>query len=112
MVLGGIGLRKNLSFDTLDDLQLAVDSVLGGDGDAAEGPLTMTVSVRDDSLTLFLEALRDETLKATLSEGQVPAGSEDKCLDVCVLLRSLVDSYSVKELAGGEFGVEMYKLVR
>lgn len=112
MVLGGIGLRQDLSFDALDDLQLAVDSILAGDRGSSEQSVTMTVMVGEDSLTINLEALRDADLKATLCEGQVPAGAEGKCIDVCVLLRSLVDTYSVHELDAGRFGVEIQKLVR
>lgn len=112
MVLGGIGLRRELSFDALDDLQLAVDSILEGDSMTGEEPLNMTVSLAEDSLTISLEALRDSVLKATLSEGQVPAGAEGKCIDVCILLNSLVDGYKVRELDSGRFAVDMYKSVQ
>jgi hypothetical protein len=112
MVLGGIGLRRELSFDALDDLQLAVDSVLEGDSTVGKEPLNMTVALGEDTLTISLEALRDSVLKATLSEGQVPAGAEGKCIDVCILLNSLVDSYQVRELDSERYAVEMHRSVR
>jgi hypothetical protein len=112
MVLGGIALRRELSFDALDDLQLAVDSILAGDKGSPEKTLTMKVCVGEQSLAILLEALRDPTLRATLNQGRVPAGSEDSCIDVCVLLRSLVDSYAVTDLDSDRFSLEMQKLVR
>jgi hypothetical protein len=112
MVLGGIALRRDLSYDALDDLQLAVDSILAGDKGSPEKSLTMRVLVGEQSLGIMLEALSDPTLRATLNEGHVPAGAEDSCIDVCVLLRSLVDSYTVKDIDSERFSLEMQKLVR
>jgi hypothetical protein len=89
-----------------------VDSVLEGDSGTAGEPLRMSVALGDDTLTISLEALTDAVLKATLSEGQVPAGAQGKCIDVCILLNSLVDGYSVRELDAGRFAVEMYRSVR
>jgi hypothetical protein len=51
MVLGGIAIRQDLSFDDLDDVQLAVDNVVAED-DGAQQELTMTVTVDDDALTI------------------------------------------------------------
>ncbi|MCZ7662002.1 MAG: hypothetical protein M5U22_03175 [Thermoleophilia bacterium] len=108
LVLGGIGLRHNLSFDALDDLQLAVDSILAEDSETLDD-LSMGVGIGADSLLITLEPLRDRDLRSTLEHGQVPAGAESRCIDVCILLRSLVDGYSVSELEDGAYRVELRK---
>jgi len=108
MVLGGIASRRELSFDALDDLQLAVDSLIAEDG--GREPLTMTVAIQTEGLTVTLYPLQGPDLRETLRLGAVPAGAH--CMDVCVLLRSLVDGYGVRDLESGEFAVDMRKAVR
>lgn len=76
LVLGGVGSRLDLSYERLDDLQLAVLSVLGAssgeevtvelaaDGDAvlvSVGPL-VTGSGENGALTRVLDPLVDEVL--------------------------------------------------
>jgi hypothetical protein len=111
MVLGGIAIRRDLSFDDLDDVQLAVDNVMAED-DGVQEDLTMTVVVGDDALTIRLAPLSNPDLHETLRLGQVPAGAEGRCLDVCLLLRSLVDHYELQDLDQGSFAVEMRKRLR
>ena len=85
MILGGIAIRQDLSFDDLDDVQLAVDNIVAED-DGTEHALTMTVTVDDDTLTIGLAPLSNPDLHETLRLGQVPPGAEGRCLDVCLLL--------------------------
>ena len=110
MVLGGIAIRQDLSFDDLDDVQLAVDNVMAED-DGEQDDLTMTVTVGDDTLAITLSPLTNSDLHETLRLGRVPAGAEGRCLDVCLLLRSLVDHYELQDLEQGSFAVEMRKRV-
>ncbi|GAB4250952.1 MAG: hypothetical protein Kow00129_11840 [Thermoleophilia bacterium] len=112
MVLGGIGLRRNMSFDALDDLQLAVDSLLDEDQVEGDGVLALNVEMSEDSVHIRLEGLRNPVLRATLEEGKVPAGAQNRCLDVCVLLRSLVDVFSVQGTDGPTFAVVLEKSVQ
>jgi hypothetical protein len=78
LVLGGVGSRLDLPYERVDDLQLAVLSVLEASGDervtmevAAEGS-TLTVSVgplangsgEDDALTRVLDPLVDSVESA------------------------------------------------
>ena len=108
MVLGGVAVRRNLSFDALDDLQLAVDNILAEDVPPS-GILSMAVTVSEDSVGIRLEPLRNRDLRATLLDGKVPAGAEGRCIDVCLLLRSLVDDYSIGDLSGDAYAVEILK---
>ena len=73
MVLGGIAIRQDLSFDDLDDVQLAVDNIVAED-DGTQQALTMTVTVEDDTLTIRLAPLSNHDLHETLRLGQVPPG--------------------------------------
>ena len=111
MVLGGIAIRQDLSFDDLDDVQLAVDNVMAED-DGEQEELTMTVTMGDDILAITLAPLTNPDLRETLRLGQVPAGAEGRCLDVCLLLRSLVDQYELQDIDQGSFAVEMRKRLR
>jgi len=100
MILGGIALRRNLSVETLDDLQLAVDSILA-DEDAHREDISMSVELSEEGLDIRLSPLTQQDLLDTLVEGAVPADAADRCLDVCLILRSLVDSYTVEHLDDG-----------
>jgi hypothetical protein len=111
MVLGGIATRQDLSFDDLDDVQLAVDSVVAED-DTGQSDLTMTVTVDAETLTIALAPLTNPDLHETLRLGEVPAEAEGRCLDVCMLLRSLVDHYELQDLDEASFAVEMRKRLR
>ena len=52
LVLGGLGSRLDLPYAQVDDLQLAVDSVLAHGDPAAGGELTVEVEVGAESLTV------------------------------------------------------------
>ncbi len=108
MVLGGVASRRDISFDALDDLQLAVDNILAEDV-PARGPLQMIVTVSDTSVDIRLQPLHNATLRSTLIDGKVPSGAEERCIDVCLLLRSLVDRFSVTPLDDDAFGVDISK---
>ncbi|MGH3134318.1 MAG: hypothetical protein ACRDNY_11370 [Gaiellaceae bacterium] len=56
LVLGGIGSRLNLPYERMDDLQLAVLSVLGAGGDEH---VTLEVDADGDGLAVSLGPLRD-----------------------------------------------------
>jgi len=73
------------------------------------GILSMAVTVSEDSVGIRLEPLRNRDLRATLLDGKVPAGAEGRCIDVCLLLRSLVDDYSIGDLSGDAYAVEILK---
>jgi anti-sigma regulatory factor (Ser/Thr protein kinase) len=64
LVLGGLAVRLNLTFESLEDLQLALDGLL--DRDPGNGELTVCVSVGDGVLETLVgpfgdhEQLREE----------------------------------------------------
>jgi hypothetical protein len=111
MVLGGIGLRHDLSFDALDDVQLAVDNILAEDPNPL-GELSVDVAVGDGYLDISIASLEDRELEYQLREGRVRPGHESRCIDVCLLLRSLVDEYHVRDLEEGRYAVDIRKVIR
>ena len=57
LVLGGIGIRLNLTIETLEDLQLALDAIL--ERDRAPGDVTISVRLRPDEIETVVGPLRD-----------------------------------------------------
>lgn len=109
MVLGGIASRKDLSFDALDDLQLAVDSIMAEDNSPED--LSMSVSISEECVSVRLEPLSDGDLRATLVLGQVPPEAKGRCIDVCLLLESLVDRYEIEQFEQGGYAVILEKTI-
>jgi|WetSurMetagenome_2_1015567.scaffolds.fasta_scaffold540575_3 hypothetical protein len=110
LVLGGIASRRSMSFDAIDDVQLAVDNLLAEDAETS-GELQMSVALEDDLLCITLETLRDSYLRANLTHESLPAGMAEKRIDMCVLLDSLVDGYLVHQGAMGTYAVELHKRI-
>jgi len=110
LVLGAVAMRKNVCYDDLDDVQLAVDDLLSGRM-PNQGHVTMTVQVRDNDLDITVDALVDESLCRRLRDGpaQQPDGEQAGVVDTCLLLRSLMDGYEVLDLPAGRFSVRMTK---
>ena len=59
LVLGGLGSRLDLSFERVDDLQLAVDSVLAQGDPTVSGTLTVEVDVEPERLVVRAGPLVD-----------------------------------------------------
>ncbi|HET7744811.1 MAG TPA: hypothetical protein VFK76_08725 [Gaiellaceae bacterium] len=85
MVLGGVGTRLDLSYERMDDLQLAASSALV----AASGEIvTMEVEVSEASVSVGIGPL-------------VSGSSTDRGL--LLVLERLVDSVTTTERDGGEW---------
>lgn len=113
LVLGGIAMRKNVCFDDLDDVQLAVDDLLANRVPNG-GQISMVVRVGGASLDIIVEAKVDEDLCRRLKTPPESAGEdpETAVLDTCRLLRSLMDDYEVQDLPSGRFSIRMTKECR
>ena len=85
LVLGGIGSRLDLPYERVDDLQLAVLSVLEISGD---GTVTLEADAAADSLVVSLGPLADE------------AGADEALSRV---LHPLVDSFDSAERTDGHW---------
>ncbi len=108
LVLGGIALRKDLSFDDLDDVQLAVDSILAEDPGRV-GDVEMKVSLEEEGLRIRLAAFSNQSMKASLGGSSRSPAPEPQHLDMGVLLESLCDSFVVEDLRGDCYAIELWK---
>jgi hypothetical protein len=59
LVLSGVAVRLNLTIENLEDLQIALDSLLDG---AANGELTVTLAVEDDEMVARVGPLSTHVL--------------------------------------------------
>jgi hypothetical protein len=88
LVLGGLAVRLNLTIETLEDMQIALDSLLGReDGDRPQS-ITVRMSPTDSSLVTVVGPLGSEVL----DEIDRDAGDE---LGLRRVLESTVDEVEV-----------------
>jgi hypothetical protein len=90
LVVGGVAARHNLSYDALEDLQLALDTVLEADGYAAGDELRVELEVGEDSLAVVVGPLHATVVRGDLES----AGGEE--LGIGRLLSALVEDLSVE----------------
>ena len=106
--ISGYACRHGLSVDRLDDVQLAVESLLAEEREEA-GELVLEMSFAGDVLTLRLDGLRNQSVRVALLESGEFRPSADCPLDVRVLLESLVDGFRVADGGSASFELEMQK---
>lgn len=108
VVMSGMASQHNLPLDRLDDLQLAVETLLAEEPDNG-GELALRVSTSGGGLHLRLDGLENQSMKAALLAANPFQPSEGCLLDIRLFLDSLVDSYRVVETTRSSFAVEMEK---
>ena len=106
--ISGFASRHDLPVDKIDDVQLAVETLLAEEPET-EGELLLEASARGGGLTLRVEGLRNQGVKAALLASNPFQPCVGCLLDVKVLLDSLVDEYRVIDGTTGLFAVEMDK---
>lgn len=108
VVMGGVACGHDLPLERLDDLELAIETLLAEE--AAEGDeLVLTVSCDTTALRVRLDGLTNQALRTVLVALE-PFRPSSLCrLDVRLFLDALVDSYQVVGEAAGAFAVEMEK---
>jgi hypothetical protein len=108
VVIGGMASRHDLSLDRLDDLQLAVETLLAEEApDGSE--LALELSVSSSGFRVRLDGLENQSVKAALMATDPFHPCVGCLLDVRLFLDSLVDGYRVIETTAGAFAVEMEK---
>ena len=101
LVLGGLGIRLNLTIEHLEDLQLALDAVL--ERAREEEQVTIAVSVREGAIETAIGPMRDgvrDELEAT----------EGEDVGLRRILDTLVDGVELTPRDGGEW-VKLTKAV-
>jgi hypothetical protein len=97
LVVGGLAARLDLSYEHLEDLQLALASVLERDGYVAGREVTVRLLVGPSSIGMAIGPLDANELRADLErepEGGVPLSR---------LLDTLVDEVALEEGEGGHW---------
>jgi anti-sigma regulatory factor (Ser/Thr protein kinase) len=98
LVLGGLAARLNLSFENLEDLELALDALLERSNDGRE--MTLRVLVEDGGLRTIVGPFT--SVRAELDEG----GTDS--LNLGRILGTVCDSVEIKDRDGSQW-VELTK---
>lgn len=105
LVLGGLAVRLDLTFETLEDLQLALENLLGAT--RGETDLTVVISVEDDRLRASVGPFALDELPTI--DGAREGGGEAVML--ARVLDTVVDGVEIAS-RGDEHWVELTKTVR
>jgi anti-sigma regulatory factor (Ser/Thr protein kinase) len=95
LVVGGLAARLDLSYEQLEDLQLALESILDNGDYAFDQEVTVELDVDNGSLTMLVGPLDGEALRSDLED------DDGERLSLGRLLGTLVQSVSVEERDAG-----------
>ena len=101
LVLGGVGVRLNLTYEVLEDLQLALDAIL--ERDREPGDVTIALRVGTNTIEAEVGPLRDGVRTELAREGGEEVGLRR-------ILDTLVDSVAVETRDGASW-VKLRKAV-
>ena len=105
LVLGGVADRLNLSFEDLDDLQLAVERLLVEA--ASQDTVRMRIDVVDHGVRVGVGPLAERTIADALQGPDAEPGE----LTLRRILQTVVDSFGVEEAEEGGIVVRLQKAV-
>jgi anti-sigma regulatory factor (Ser/Thr protein kinase) len=97
LVLGGLAARHELSYETLEDLQLALVTVLEEDAYATGDEISVELDVGEDAITMSIGPLDGEALRAEL------AAPEEEDLGLGRVLATLVEEVEVEARDDGDW---------
>ena len=94
LVLGGLAVRMNLTFEHLEDLQIALDELL--DNRIHDGDVTVSVSVGADSIRARVGPFPEGSVRAELEHERGAVGLRR-------ILDAVVDRVDLSEGEGGDW---------
>ena len=97
LVVGGLAARLDVSYEQLEDLQLALASVLEDAGYVREAQVTVELEVEDGLLSMLVGPMDGRRLRADLDDD-----SEER-IGLGRLLGTLVENVAVEERPEGEW---------
>jgi hypothetical protein len=106
LVLGGVADRLNLSFEDLDDLQLAVERLLVEA--ASQDTVMLRIDVVEHGVRVGVGPLAERTIADALQAPDAEPGE----LTLRRILQTVVDSFGVEESPDGGIVVRLQKAVR
>lgn len=99
LVLGGVGIRLNLTIETLEDLQLAIDAILERDREPAD--VTIALRLNDQTIETEVGPFGDGVRRELEQGGEEEVGLRR-------ILDTLVDEVEVTQGEGGDW-VKLHK---
>jgi hypothetical protein len=93
LVLGGVGIRLNLTIEHLEDLQLALAAALGR---VRADPLTVTLRVKDSEIEALVGPMSDGVRAELAADGGDDVGLRR-------ILDALVDRVELEAVDGGDW---------
>ena len=105
LVVGGLAARHNLSYEALEDLQLALVTVLEGDAYPAADEICVEFEVSDDAIAMAIGPLNGDAVRGDLED------SSDSDLGLGRLLATLVEDAGVEAREDGDW-LRLSKRVR
>jgi anti-sigma regulatory factor (Ser/Thr protein kinase) len=97
LVVGGLAARLDLSYESLEDLQLALENVLENGGYATQAQVTVELEVEDGSLAMMVGPLDGEAVKSALQD------DGDDRISLGRLLATLVEDVELKRREDGDW---------
>jgi hypothetical protein len=97
LVVGGLAARHNLSYEALEDLQLALVTVLEGDAYSTAAEIRVELEVTDEAIAMAIGPLNGEAVRADLEQ------SSDGDLGLGRLLGTLVEDARVEAREDGDW---------
>ena len=98
IVVGGLAARLQLSYETLDDLQLAVESLLADERYRAADLVTIEISIAVPEVSILVGPLAVERVVQDLEQR-----SEEAELTLQVVLAAVVDSIAIERRDGSDW---------
>ena len=105
LVVGGLAARHNLSYEALEDLQLALVTVLEGDAYSTADEIRVELVVTDEAIVMAVGPLNGNAVRADLQE------SSEGDLGLGRLLGTLVEDAGMEAREDGEW-LRLSKRVR
>ena len=105
LVVGGLAARHNLSYEALEDLQLALATILEGDKYSTADEICVELEVTDEAIAMAIGPVNGDTVRADLQnsvEGDLGLGR---------LLGTLVEDAGVEAREDGDW-LRLSKRVR
>ena len=94
LVLGGLAVRHNLTVESLEDLQVALDELLEHDEEISD--VTVDLRVNENAIEAEIGPFHDETLRAATEQGSEGLG-------LARVLATVVDSVEETERNGARW---------
>jgi anti-sigma regulatory factor (Ser/Thr protein kinase) len=97
LVVGGLAARLDLSYEKLEDLQLALENVLENGDYVSEPQVTVELDVLNDSLSLVVGPLDGAAVRKALEDDR------DDRISLGRLLDTLVEEVSIESRDDGDW---------